>query len=53
MKVGAPSIAMVCLEWWSFELMTFIAAFISVDALAVQILTMNNAGLFYMPHVGI
>lgn len=26
MKVGLPSVGMICLEWWSFELMAFIAA---------------------------
>jgi MATE family multidrug resistance protein len=26
MKIGLPSIGMICLEWWSFEIMTIIAA---------------------------
>jgi Na+-driven multidrug efflux pump len=35
MKVGAPAIAMLCFEWWSYELMTFFAAYISLQAVAV------------------
>ena len=30
MKIGWPSIIMTCLEWWSFELMTIIASYISI-----------------------
>ena len=34
MKIGGPSIVMTCLEWWSFELMTVIASYISIPAVA-------------------
>ena len=32
MKLGIPAMLMICLEWWTFELQTFIASFISIDA---------------------
>ena len=31
-KVAIPSMLMTCLEWWTFEIQTFFASFISVDA---------------------
>jgi MATE family multidrug resistance protein len=34
LKFGIPSAAMLCLEWWSFELMTFLSGYISVEAMA-------------------
>jgi MATE family multidrug resistance protein len=30
LKLGIPSTAMICLEWWSFEVMILIAGYISV-----------------------
>jgi len=53
MKIGGPSIVMTCLEWWSFELMTVIASYISIPAVATQIIIINNSHVFFMPHFGI
>ena len=53
MKIGDPSIIMTCLEWWSFELMTVIASYISIPAVATQIVIINNSHVFFMPHFGI
>lgn len=30
LKLGLPSTGMVCLEWWSIEVMTFLTGFISI-----------------------
>lgn len=35
MKVGLPSIGVLCLEWWSFEIMSLIAAGLSVQSIAI------------------
>ena len=35
MKIGIPSVAMLCVELWSFELMAMMAAMISVESIAV------------------
>lgn len=35
MKIGIPSIAMLCVELWSFEFMALMAAMISVESIAV------------------
>lgn len=32
MKLGLPSIGMLCLEWWSFELMILYSAYLSTKA---------------------
>jgi MATE family multidrug resistance protein len=53
MKLGLPSIGMLCLEWWSFELMTLYSAFISMKATAVQIIILNTAVITFMPAVGL
>jgi MATE family multidrug resistance protein len=53
MKIGGPSIVMTCLEWWSFELMTVIASYISIQSVAVQIIIINNSHVFFMPHFGL
>jgi multidrug resistance protein, MATE family len=50
MKFGVPSIGLVCLDWWSYEIMLLFAAGISVKSIAIQVLVVNNANLFYMPH---
>lgn len=33
-KLGIPSTGMLCLEWWAFEIMTLLAAYISLKATA-------------------
>lgn len=34
MKIGIVSVLMMCLEWWSFEIMTLLAAYVSIQATA-------------------
>lgn len=53
MKIGGPSTIMTCIEWWSFELMTVVASFISIEAVATQITVINNSHVFFMPHFGL
>jgi MATE family multidrug resistance protein len=52
LKIGIPSILMLCVEIWSFELMAILAAMISVEAIAVQSIIINNSHVFFMPHFG-
>jgi len=33
LRISLPSMAMLCLEWWSYEILTLIASLISVTAL--------------------
>jgi MATE family multidrug resistance protein len=52
-KLGIPSTGMLCLEWWAFEIMTLLAAYISLTATAVQVIMMNMAALIFMPILGL
>ncbi len=52
MKIGVPSVAMLCVELWSFELMAILAAMMSVESIAVQVIVLNNSNIFFMPHCG-
>lgn len=33
-KLALPTTMMICLEWWAFEVLTLMAGFISIDAIA-------------------
>ena len=53
LRIGIPSIGVLCLDWWSFEIMMIFASGLSVQAVAVQVL-INTTGLsFWMIHFGI
>lgn len=44
---------MQCVAWWAFEIMILLAGFISVDAIATQIIMLNTAFLIFMFPLGI
>ena len=52
LKIGIPSIGVLCLDWWSFEIMMIFASGLSVKAVAVQVLITSTGGIFWMVHVG-
>lgn len=41
LKVAIPSTIMLCLEWWSLEILAFMAAYISIDATAAYVIILN------------
>ncbi len=45
-QLAGPSAALQCFEWWAFEAMTLMAAFLTVQETAAQIIIINN--LFIM-----
>ncbi len=49
MKFGVPSIGLVALDWWTVEFLALFAAGLSVRCIAIQVIVMNNGGIFYMP----
>jgi Na+-driven multidrug efflux pump len=53
LKFGINSIGLVCLDWWSFEFLVLFAAGISVNSIAVQVIVLNNANMFLMPHAAL
>lgn len=52
MKVGLPSVAMLCLGWWGYELMTLLSGYISVSALAAQVIVVNIVYILAMIPIG-
>lgn len=52
LKVGIPSLTMLCLEWWSFEVLAFMAGYISVDATAAHVVVLNTHVVIIMVPLG-
>ena len=47
MLLGLPSIGLMCLDWWVFEIMAILAGEFGVEILASQIVIMNILGMTY------
>jgi len=48
LRIAAPGTLIVCVEWWSWEISTFLCGYISVSALGAQT-TMTNVMMFAAP----
>ncbi|KAI8927016.1 mate-domain-containing protein [Entophlyctis helioformis] len=46
-KLGVPGIAMVCSEWWAFEIVALAAGLLGDNMLAAQTIALNTIGLTY------
>ncbi|XP_040192727.1 multidrug and toxin extrusion protein 2-like [Rana temporaria] len=53
MRLAIPSMLMVCIEWWSFEIGGFLAGVISVVELGAQAIMLELATSAYMVAVGL
>ncbi|XP_077338377.1 multidrug and toxin extrusion protein 2-like isoform X1 [Lithobates pipiens] len=53
MRLAIPSMLMVCIEWWSFEIGGFLAGVISVVELGAQAIMLELATAAYMVAVGL
>ncbi|XP_073521391.1 multidrug and toxin extrusion protein 2-like isoform X5 [Phyllobates terribilis] len=51
-RLAIPSMLMVCIEWWSFEVGGFLAGLISVVELGAQAIMLELATAAYMVSVG-
>ncbi|XP_077152485.1 multidrug and toxin extrusion protein 2-like [Ranitomeya variabilis] len=51
-RLAIPSMLMVCIEWWSFEIGGFLAGLISVVELGAQAIMLELATAAYMVSVG-
>lgn len=47
LKLGLPSIALVCVDWWSFEAMLLVSGLFGVQKQAAMIVLMNMIGQTY------
>ncbi len=43
---------MLCLEWWSFEVLAFMAGYISVEATAAHVVVLNTHVVIIMVPLG-
>lgn len=55
LKIGIPSSAMVCMEWWSFEVLILLAGLLPDPELSVSVvgICFNLASLIYMISFGL
>jgi len=44
---------MICLEWWAWEAMTLLVAYVGVDELAAQTISMDLYSTFFMIALGL
>jgi multidrug resistance protein, MATE family len=52
LKIGIPSCFMLCLEWWSFEVLAFMAGYLSVEATAAHVIVINTHVVVIMLPLG-
>ena len=52
LRVGVPSLVMLCLEWWSFEVLAFMAGYISLEATAAHVVVLNTHVVVIMVPLG-
>lgn len=52
LRIGVPSCCMLCLEWWSFEVLALMAGYISVDATGAHVIVLNTHVVVIMVPLG-
>jgi MATE family multidrug resistance protein len=52
LKIGIPSLIMLCLEWWSFEVLAIMAGYISLEATAAHVIVLNTFVILIMAPLG-
>ncbi len=52
LRVAIPSLTMLCLEWWSFEVLAFMAGRISLEATAAHVVVLNTHVVVIMIPLG-
>jgi len=52
LKMGIPSTAMQCFEWWAFEIIAIFAGWLGKEQLAAQVAVINVITLIYMLPLG-
>ncbi|KNC47512.1 solute carrier family 47 [Thecamonas trahens ATCC 50062] len=52
LRLGVPGLAMLCLEWWAFEVLALEAGRLSTADLAAQVVVLNIASLAFMVPLG-
>ena len=53
LQIGLPCACMICFEWWAFELLAIFSGYISVAALAAEVVIINMVSFIFMMPLGI
>ncbi|KAG0046851.1 hypothetical protein BGZ83_007980 [Gryganskiella cystojenkinii] len=53
LKLAIPGVAMVCSEWWAFEVVSLAASYLGTVALAAQSIVVQTSGLLYTIPFGV
>jgi MATE family multidrug resistance protein len=53
LRIGIPGACMVCFEWWAFEFLAIASGYISVAALAAEVVIINIVSFIFMLPLGI
>ena len=53
LRLGIPAMLMLCFEWWTFEIQTFMASFISVQAIGSQVIILNSIYFMFCITLGL
>ena len=53
LKLGIPGVAMLCSEWWAFEVIALAAGILGENELAAQTVVLNTCALTYMIPLGV
>jgi len=53
LKVALPSLLMICLEWWSYEILNLVSGKIGIVALASNTIGINYANVIYLCCAGV
>lgn len=52
LKLAIPGTFMMCLEWWVYEIITLMAGYLSVHALAAEVVLLNISTILWMLIMG-
>jgi multidrug resistance protein, MATE family len=50
--LSIPTTAMICAEWWYFELLTLTAGYLGVNEQAIMVILINLGGFMWMLAMG-
>ena len=53
LKIGVPGACMLCFEWWAFELLAIFSGYMSIAALAGEVIIINLVSFIFMIPLGI
>ena len=53
LRIGIPSVIMLCGEWWAFEILAILSGIIGIADLAAEIIIINIVSFVFMAPLGL